>query len=98
MNSKMFPKGSEWRKWDLHIHTPASFHWNDGLRFRDMTLVTDKDAALQRMVEKIEQSDIAVFGIMDYWTFEGYLSLKAYLQGNAVTLTKRVFPGMELRI
>lgn len=19
-----FPKGSEWRKWDLHIHTPAS--------------------------------------------------------------------------
>jgi hypothetical protein len=19
--------GSIWRKWDLHIHTPASFHW-----------------------------------------------------------------------
>ncbi|WP_157786632.1 hypothetical protein [Acinetobacter baumannii] len=20
----MFSKGSEWRKWDLHVHTPAS--------------------------------------------------------------------------
>jgi hypothetical protein len=20
--------GSIWRKWDLHIHTPASFHWS----------------------------------------------------------------------
>ena len=22
-----FERGSEWRQWDLHIHTPASFHW-----------------------------------------------------------------------
>ena len=21
------PRGSVWRKWDLHVHTPASFHW-----------------------------------------------------------------------
>jgi hypothetical protein len=21
---KLFPNGSEWRKWDLHVHTPSS--------------------------------------------------------------------------
>ena len=34
-----YPKGSEWRKWDLHIHTPESFHWNGGKRFSEMTEV-----------------------------------------------------------
>ena len=34
--SPCFPRGSEWRQWDLHIHTPASFHWNDGKRFKQM--------------------------------------------------------------
>ena len=32
-----YTRGSEWRKWDLHIHTPASFHWQGGKRFYDMT-------------------------------------------------------------
>ena len=27
-----FERGSEWRQWDLHIHSPASFHWH-GKRF-----------------------------------------------------------------
>lgn len=26
--SHQFPKGSEWRKWDLHVHTPASYDWD----------------------------------------------------------------------
>ena len=32
MVKSKYPRGSEWRKWDLHIHTPASFHW-DGQKF-----------------------------------------------------------------
>ncbi len=24
-----FERGSEWRKWDLHFHTPASFDYQD---------------------------------------------------------------------
>ena len=30
--SNAFERGSEWRQWDLHIHTPASFHWK-GAKF-----------------------------------------------------------------
>ena len=53
------PRGSEWRKWDLHVHTPASFEhgfgdWDDYI------------AALG------EVRDIAVLGITDYFTIEGY--------------------------
>ena len=27
MTTKKYERGAEWRQWDLHIHTPASFHW-----------------------------------------------------------------------
>lgn len=30
-------KGSEWRKWDLHIHTPASFFWKGSKQLKDMS-------------------------------------------------------------
>jgi hypothetical protein len=39
----------------------------------------DKQEALKKIVDKIEGSDIAVFGVMDYWTFGGYLALRDYL-------------------
>lgn len=25
MNIYDYPRGSEWRKWDLHVHTPISY-------------------------------------------------------------------------
>ena len=28
MTNKKFPRGSEWRKWDLHVHTPLSIEQN----------------------------------------------------------------------
>jgi hypothetical protein len=91
------PRGSIWRKWDLHIHTPASFHWNAGKRFSEMT-VSEKEAALDEIVQKMDQSDIAAFGIMDYWTFDGYWALRDHLASKQEKLDKTVFPGMELRI
>lgn len=100
------PRGSIWRKWDLHIHTPASFHWNDGKIFRQMN-EAEKEAALKKMVRRIQDSDVAVFGIMDYWTFDGYLEITRFLleQENEIvaddpsfTFRKTILPGMELRI
>jgi hypothetical protein len=56
--------GSVWQKWDLHIHTPASFHW-DGQRFHQMNN-EKRDAACKKIVEKIKELDVVVFCIMDY--------------------------------
>lgn len=91
------PRGSVWRKWDLHIHTPASFHWKGGARFCQMTQ-PECEAALDQLIEKIVQSDVAAFGIMDYWTFDGYLAIMDHISVRKHVLPKAVFPGMELRI
>lgn len=94
---KKFPKGSEWRKWDLHVHSPASYYWIDGPKFIDATKA-ESEAQLKKMYETIEASDVSVFAITDYWTFDGYLRFKKYIKDNDLSLSKSVFPGMELRV
>lgn len=90
-----FPKGSEWRLWDLHIHTPASFNYKGGSFSRMST--EDKAAAITKIVSNINESDVAVYAINDYWTFDGYLELrKTHQAGEAIH--KTVFPAIELRI
>src|ERR1035437_4983060 len=91
------PRGSIWRKWDLHIRTPASFHWNGGKRFCEMT-EAEKEAALDEIVQKVKQSDIVAFGVMDYWTFDGYWALRDHIVSKGEPSDKTIFPGMELRI
>ncbi|MGE5409998.1 MAG: hypothetical protein ACM3MI_03485, partial [Clostridiales bacterium] len=92
-----YPKGSEWRVWDLHVHTPASFHWDGGKRFKEMDQ-NEIETTMCKLYETIEKSESAVFCIMDYWTFEGYIKLKNYVNNKNLTLSKTVLPGMELRI
>jgi hypothetical protein len=47
-----YPRGAEWRKWNLHVHTPASFHWNDGKCFAQMSSV-EKAAALKKCMMQL---------------------------------------------
>lgn len=95
-NSKLFPRGSEWRVWDLHIHTPASFQW-EGEKFSGVEV---HDAKLvDAMIEAMNTAEPAVFAIMDYWTFDGWFKLQKRLkEPDAPKLLKTVFPGIELRI
>ena len=47
----------------------------------------------------LKENDVIAFGIMDYWTFDGYLALMQYLKANSdIDFPKAIFPGMELRI
>ncbi|MCU4118417.1 AAA family ATPase [Variovorax sp. N23] len=51
------------------------------------------------MIEALNAAEPAVFAIMDYWTFDGWLALKQRLtEKDAPVLTKTVFPGIELRL
>ncbi len=93
-----YPKGSEWRQWDLHIHTPASFHWN-GAKFIGDPLSSDNYPLVDEMIEALNAAQPAVFALMDYWTFDGWFALKNRLsQKDAPKLEKTVFPGIELRL
>jgi hypothetical protein len=51
------------------------------------------------MVNAFNGSDVAVFALMDYWTFDGWFALKNRLsETGAPKCTKRIFPGIELRL
>ena len=84
-----YPKGAEWKKWDLHIHTPGTAK-NDQYK-------SEYDN-WDEYIEKIEQnSEIALLGITDYYSIDNYLRIKEYqnlgrLQG------KVILPNVELRI
>ncbi|UWS78909.1 AAA family ATPase [Phaeobacter sp. G2] len=95
-NPRGYPRGSEWRTWDLHIHTPASFHWA-GQRFGASE---DEDNKLiDEMINALNAAEPAAFAIMDYWTFDGWLKLQRRIkEPDAPKLVKTVFPGIELRI
>ncbi|MCD4802798.1 MAG: hypothetical protein K8R16_07630 [Anaerolineales bacterium] len=93
-----YERGSEWRQWDLHIHTPASFHWN-GQKFDSNPDSPQSVALVDEMISALNAAKPAVFALMDYWTFDGWFALKRRLaQSDAPKLNKKVFPGIELRL
>jgi ABC-type lipoprotein export system ATPase subunit len=92
----MNPAGSLWQKWDLHIHTPASFHWS-GKKLHEHT-PAERDQLCKNIADRFNALEVSAFCIMDYWTFDGYLALREYTQRNPAATTKRFFPGIELRL
>jgi len=84
--------------WDLHIHSPASFHWK-GEQFDSDHDSKRNEALVDEMISALNAAEPAVYALMDYWTFEGWFALKRRLrQPGAPQLKKRVFPGIELRL
>ena len=65
---KEFPKGSEWRKWDLHVHTPESVLNNQ--------FGTDWDNYVKQLFKTAISKNIKAISITDYFTIEGYKKLK----------------------
>lgn len=97
-NQMHFPRGAEWRQWDLHIHTPASFHWN-GQRFDPNPDSPANTKIVDEMIAALNAAEPAVFALMDYWTFDGWFALKKRrAEVGAPKLEKMVFPGIELRL
>ena len=56
-----WPQGSTWRKWDLHVHSPASYRfagdWN-------------------QFIIQLGNADCEVIGINDYFTVAGYKEVR----------------------
>ncbi len=88
MSSK-YPSGSEWRKWDLHVHTPST-RLNNG--YGDSEDVWDK------FCDKIEKSDISVFGITDYFSLDNFFVFIDIFKNKYPNSEKVFFPNIEFRI
>lgn len=87
MVENAFPRGSEWRKWDLHLHAP-------GTRLSDGYKPLDWD----RYCATLEESDVAVFGITDYFCFDGFREVRKAFAERYPESKKLLLPNLELRL
>ena len=89
---KRFERGSEWRKWDLHVHSPASLLAN---KFKGST-IEDKWANYFSSLKSI--TDISVLGITDYFYLDGYKKVRAKFEGGQLKNFDEILPNCEIRI
>lgn len=91
-----FERGSEWRRWDFHLHTPNTKK-NDQFH-------GDNDEKWTRFYQDIKnyigdgsdpQRKIAAVGITDYFSIENYKKIKA--DGILDQNIDFIFPNIELR-
>jgi len=76
-----YSKGAEWRKWDLHFHTPSSYDYDD-------KSVTDDD-----LIKTLSENGIAVVAITDHHKMD--LERIRELQGKGSEKGITVLPGIE---
>jgi ABC-type lipoprotein export system ATPase subunit len=99
MNS---PKGSIWRKWDLHIHTK-------GTSKNDQFISIDFDAFCVTLFKKALENEIYAIGITDYFSISNYLKVQQFILNinSNINFTdeekdeiKKIFiiPNIELRM
>ncbi len=86
-------RGSEWRKWDLHIHSPLSALANKFPR----TQGGEPDwepylCALESL------PDIAVIGITDYFSVDGYREVVRFKKAGRLPKISLILPNVELRL
>ncbi|HEX9827645.1 MAG TPA: hypothetical protein VGA80_13680 [Flavobacteriaceae bacterium] len=92
--SKNYPKGSEWRIWDLHIHSPGTKK-ND--QFTGATLEEKWDNYVTSINDSTKQ--ISVLGITDYFSIENYFRFKTLqTKGKITKQFDLILPNIELRV
>src|SRR5882757_3961780 len=84
MPKRKYPRGSEWRRWDLQVHTPFSA-LNNG--FGD-----NFDEYAKHLFTQAAAKRIAVIGVTDYFSIEGYRRLKALVDDPSGALEDLVGP------
>ena len=99
-----FSRGSEWRKWDLPVHTPASGMANG--------YGGDWDDYVKTLFTLAVEREVAAIGITDYFTIEGYEKIVNEYMGDDAKLLELfeseemvakvkailLLPNIELRI
>src|SRR5277367_1094301 len=86
-------RGAEWRKWDLHIHSPVS-----GLN-NQFPKLADGSADWELYLAKIEGlTDVAAVGITDYFMVEGYKQLLAFRKEGRTSNITLILPNIEFRL
>lgn len=86
-----YPIGSLWRRWDLHVHTPAS------LIHHYPSVDGDPWKAFLDDLERLPP-EFAVIGINDYLSIDGYRRVLHERKSGRLKNIETVLPVVELRI
>ena len=97
-----FPRGSEWRRWDLHVHTKGT-NKNDQFKSKDF------EAFCEVLFRKAIDNGMAAIGITDYFSIDNYKKVRNYVGkiDNKTNFTKDerdqiknilLLPNVELRM
>jgi hypothetical protein len=91
IGSIKYPRGSEWRRWDLHIHTPFSIVQDYG---------GNTEENWERFIAEIENlpPDVKVIGINDYIFIDGYRKVLEFKKNGRLNKIDLILPIIELRI
>lgn len=85
-----WPRGSEWRKWDLHLHAP-------GTKLNDQFKTDDGSSVWEAYCRKLHESEVQAFGITDYFSADGYFFARKEYKQSYPDSPKVFFPNVELR-
>lgn len=86
-----FPRGSVWKKWDLHVHTPVTKLCNNYEK-------VGEGPNWDLFCEKLEESDVMAIGITDYFAISSYFEFVNKFQEKYPDSNKVFFPNIEFRI
>src|SRR5947209_8614814 len=82
----MLLKGSEWRRWDLHVHTPG-------------TVLNDQFGSLPEYLSVVEaHPDVKAMGVTDYMSIANYSRLKVEKANGRLPNIDLLIPNIEFRI
>src|SRR5258708_31766199 len=86
-NQPISPQGSQWRRWDLHVHTPAS-------------ALAAKFKGWDEYIDALERAgkSVSVLGVTDYCSIEGYKKTLEYREKGRLKHFDLVVPNVEFRI
>ncbi|MBM3701447.1 MAG: hypothetical protein FJW63_00405 [Actinobacteria bacterium] len=92
-NKILYPRGSEWRKWDLHIHSPLS-----GLN-NQYPKNSDGSPDWNCFIEELKKiKDVSVIGITDYFFIDGYKKVLEFKNQGKLKNFDLILPNVELRL
>ena len=86
----MLSRGSEWRRWEPHIHAPGTVMNN---QFSGPTAWEDYLTALEQAVPVIQ-----AVAVTDYYVTDTYEEVRRQREAGRLPHAKLVFPNVELRL
>jgi len=86
----MLSRGSEWRRWEPHIHAPGTAMNN---QFRGPNAWDEYLTALENATPLIE-----AIAVTDYYVTDTYEQVMSYKAAGRLPRTQLIFPNVELRL